>query len=78
VNVADLAGSPAGFRFVVRGFAGARPVGSAARYNFGRRWSDMKTRTILAAVGLVLGIVAIPRSVAAKEATVTLAISGMT
>jgi hypothetical protein len=50
----------------------------AARYNFGRRLSDMKTRTILAAVGLVRGIVAIQRSVAAKEATVTLAISGMT
>ena len=50
----------------------------AARYNLGRRWSDMKTRTILAAVGLVLGIVAIPRSVAAKEATVTLEITGMT
>ena len=50
----------------------------AARYNLGRRWADMKTRTILAAVGLVLGIVAIPRSVAAKEATVTLEISGMT
>jgi len=38
----------------------------------------MKTTTILAVVGLVLGVVAIPPSVAAKEATVTLEISGMT
>jgi hypothetical protein len=38
----------------------------------------MQTRTIVAAVGLLLLVVAIPPSVAAKEATVTLEISGMT
>jgi hypothetical protein len=38
----------------------------------------MKARTIVAAVGLLLLMVAIPASVAAKEATVTLEISGMT
>jgi hypothetical protein len=40
--------------------------------------ADMKTRAIVAAAGLLLLIVAIPSSVAGKEATVTLAISGMT
>ena len=40
--------------------------------------ADMNTRAIVAAVGLLLLIVAIPSSVAAKEETVTIAISGMT
>ena len=40
--------------------------------------ADMKMRAIVAALGLLLLMVAIPPSVAAKEATVTLAISGMT
>jgi len=40
--------------------------------------ADMKTRVVVAALGVLLLMVAIPPSVAAKEATVTLAISGMT
>jgi len=39
---------------------------------------DMKTRAIIGAVGVLLLMAAISPSVAAKEATVTLAISGMT
>jgi hypothetical protein len=38
----------------------------------------MKTRRILAAAGVLLLMAAIPRSVDAKEATVTLEITGMT
>ena len=38
----------------------------------------METRAIVATVGLLLLMVAIPASVAAKEATVALEISGMT
>jgi hypothetical protein len=38
----------------------------------------MKTRGIVAVVGLLFLMVANPPSVAAKEATVTLEISGMT
>lgn len=38
----------------------------------------MKTRAIVAAMGLLLVMIAIPTSLAAKEATVTLEISGMT
>jgi hypothetical protein len=38
----------------------------------------MKLRPPLAALGWLLLIVAIPKSVVAKEATVTLEISGMT
>jgi hypothetical protein len=37
----------------------------------------MKMRAIVAAVGVLLLMVALPQSVAAKEVTVTLAISGM-
>ena len=39
---------------------------------------DMKTRAIIGAVGMLLLMAAILPSVAAKDATVTLAISGMT
>jgi hypothetical protein len=38
----------------------------------------MKTRTIVAAVGVLLLMAAISPSLAAKEATVTLEITGMT
>ncbi len=38
----------------------------------------MKTRTIIGAVGVLLLMAVIPLSVAAKEATVTLEITGMT
>jgi hypothetical protein len=38
----------------------------------------MKTRTIIGAVGILLLMAAILPSVAAKEATVTLEITGMT
>jgi hypothetical protein len=38
----------------------------------------MKTRTIMSAVGVLVLMAAIPPSVAAKEATVTLEITGMT
>jgi hypothetical protein len=38
----------------------------------------MKTRTIIAAVGVLLLMAAISPSLAAKEATVTLEITGMT
>jgi len=38
----------------------------------------MRMRSVLAALGLLLGVLAMPASVAAKEATVTLEISGMT
>ena len=38
----------------------------------------MKMRTIIGAVGVLLLMAAIPLSVAAKDATVTLAISGLT
>jgi hypothetical protein len=38
----------------------------------------MKTRAIIGAVGVLLLMAAISPSVAAKDATVTLAISGMT
>jgi hypothetical protein len=38
----------------------------------------MRMRSVLAALGLLLAVLAMPASVAAKEATVTLEISGMT
>jgi hypothetical protein len=38
----------------------------------------MRTKAIIGAVGVLLLMAAIPPSVAAREATVTLAISGMT
>ncbi len=38
----------------------------------------MKTRAMIGAVGVLLLMAAIPPSVAAKEATVTLEITGMT
>jgi hypothetical protein len=38
----------------------------------------MKTRSIIGVVGVLLLMAAIPPSVAAKEATVTLEITGMT
>jgi len=38
----------------------------------------MKTRRIMVAMGVLLLLVAIPPSAAAKEATVTLEITGMT
>ena len=38
----------------------------------------MKTQTIIGAVGVLLLMAAIPPSVAAKEATVTFEITGMT
>jgi len=38
----------------------------------------MKTRTILAALGLLIYLLFTPMAVGAKEATVTLEISGMT
>jgi hypothetical protein len=47
-------------------------------YNLRRRWLTMKTRTILAAMGLLMYLLFTPMSAAAKEATVTLEISGMT
>ena len=37
----------------------------------------MKMRSVLAILGLLLAILAIPATVAAKEATVTLEITGM-
>jgi len=47
-------------------------------YNLRWRWLAMKTRTILAALGLLMYLLFMPMSAAAKEATVTLEISGMT
>ena len=38
----------------------------------------MKTRSVLAALGLLLAVLVIPLTVSAKDATVTLEISGMT
>jgi hypothetical protein len=38
----------------------------------------MRMRNVLAALGLLLAVLAMPASVAAKEATVALEISGMT
>jgi hypothetical protein len=38
----------------------------------------MKTRTIIAAAGLLFLVIAMPLSVAAKEETVVLEITGMT
>lgn len=38
----------------------------------------MKTRSVYAILGLLLVVLAIPATLAAKEATVTLEVSGMT
>jgi hypothetical protein len=60
-----------GWRVVVFG-------GHLGRYNLWRRWFEMKTRTIFAALGFLIYLLFMPGSAAAKETTVTLEISGMT
>jgi hypothetical protein len=45
------------------------------RYNLRREVSGMKTRSVTAALGLLLAV--LPMRIAAKEATVTLEVTGM-